>query len=336
MSTAGTTGTTGGAFSSSPSRTRDVRFPVIAGPAPSTPTPASARTGEPRTAAGSPTSAGSPAWSVGAARFAADVCLDLLDGASTERTRLRMVREKPLPFPPEPVAQRRIQAARWSLDRADHSAGQHNLLLNPGSAGSGFRLLTGLRNSFDPTLFNKPDVGSSCRRRRRPIGARRTTRTMTGRKGWTWEHAYRRAEAWEGRFADFPERCLHPDPAGGRQSCAGRPRPGRGPPTPTARTWCAAEVQTDGNFVLSPPTSPSGTPTPRAAERQAGAPGRPQCGALRRRRTGLGLEDQHRRAAAPSPELNKVEEEVAPAAVETPAPAPRPRPRAADLHRGVR
>ncbi len=66
---------------------------------------------------------------VGAARFAADVCLDLLDGATTERTRLRMVREKPLPFPPEPVASMGIQATRWSLDRADHNAGRRNLLL---------------------------------------------------------------------------------------------------------------------------------------------------------------------------------------------------------------
>ena len=41
---------------------------------------------------------------VGASRFAADVMLDLLAGESTERTRTRMVREKPLPFPPEPLA----------------------------------------------------------------------------------------------------------------------------------------------------------------------------------------------------------------------------------------
>jgi glycine/D-amino acid oxidase-like deaminating enzyme len=66
---------------------------------------------------------------VGAARFAADVCLDLLAGTPTERTRLEMVRSKPLPFPPEPLASVGIQATRWSLDRADHAAGQRNLLL---------------------------------------------------------------------------------------------------------------------------------------------------------------------------------------------------------------
>lgn len=66
---------------------------------------------------------------VGAARFAADVCLDLLDGRSTERTELEMVRRKPLPFPPEPLASVGIQATRWSLDRADHHGGRRNLLL---------------------------------------------------------------------------------------------------------------------------------------------------------------------------------------------------------------
>lgn len=76
---------------------------------------------------------------VGAARFAADVCLDLLDGADTPRTRLEMVRKKPLPFPPEPLASVGINATRWSLDRADHSAGRRNALLRTLDAlGLGF------------------------------------------------------------------------------------------------------------------------------------------------------------------------------------------------------
>jgi glycine/D-amino acid oxidase-like deaminating enzyme len=66
---------------------------------------------------------------VGAARFAADVCLDLLDATPTARTELEMVRKRPLPFPPEPLASIGIQATRWSLDRADHSAGRRNVLL---------------------------------------------------------------------------------------------------------------------------------------------------------------------------------------------------------------
>ncbi len=66
---------------------------------------------------------------VAATRFAADVCLDLLEGKPTQRTRLEMVRRKPLPFPPEPLATIGIQATRWSLDQADHSAGRRNILL---------------------------------------------------------------------------------------------------------------------------------------------------------------------------------------------------------------
>ncbi|GFG48835.1 FAD-dependent oxidoreductase [Mycolicibacterium agri] len=76
---------------------------------------------------------------VGAARFAADVCLDLLDGKPTDRTELEMVRKRPLPFPPEPLASIGIQATRWSLDRADHNAGRRNLLLRALDAlGLGF------------------------------------------------------------------------------------------------------------------------------------------------------------------------------------------------------
>lgn len=76
---------------------------------------------------------------VGAARFAADVCLDLLDGRPTERTELEMVRRKPLPFPPEPLASVGIQATRWSLDAADHNAGKRNVLLKTLDAlGLGF------------------------------------------------------------------------------------------------------------------------------------------------------------------------------------------------------
>lgn len=76
---------------------------------------------------------------VGAARFAGDVCLDLLSGVPTPRTELEMVRETPLPFPPEPLASMGIQATRWSLDRADHTEGHRNVLLRTLDAfGLGF------------------------------------------------------------------------------------------------------------------------------------------------------------------------------------------------------
>ncbi|QZY30976.1 FAD-binding oxidoreductase [Nocardioides coralli] len=73
--------------------------------------------------------AGYTGLGVGATRFAADVMLDLLAGKDTERTRLEMVRRKPVPFPPEPVAALGIHATRWSLDRADHRQGRRNLWL---------------------------------------------------------------------------------------------------------------------------------------------------------------------------------------------------------------
>ena len=66
---------------------------------------------------------------VGATRFGAQVMLDLLAGEETERTRLEMVRSKPLPFPPEPFAYLGIQATRWSLARADENEGRRNLWL---------------------------------------------------------------------------------------------------------------------------------------------------------------------------------------------------------------
>lgn len=83
--------------------------------------------------------AGFTGLGVAATRFAGNVVLDLLDGADTERTRLRMVREKPIPFPPEPAASVGINAVRWSMDRADHREGRRNLLLRTLDAlGMGF------------------------------------------------------------------------------------------------------------------------------------------------------------------------------------------------------
>jgi thiamine biosynthesis protein ThiC len=66
---------------------------------------------------------------VGATRFGADVMLDLLSGAETERTRLKMVRTKPMPFPPEPLRYGAIQLTRWSIARADEHGGRRNLWL---------------------------------------------------------------------------------------------------------------------------------------------------------------------------------------------------------------
>jgi glycine/D-amino acid oxidase-like deaminating enzyme len=70
--------------------------------------------------------AGYTGLGVGASRFGAQVMLDLLAGAPTERTELDLVRTKPLPFPPEPLAWVVIQATRWSIARADANGGRRN------------------------------------------------------------------------------------------------------------------------------------------------------------------------------------------------------------------
>jgi glycine/D-amino acid oxidase-like deaminating enzyme len=76
---------------------------------------------------------------VGASRFGAQVMLDQLSGDRTELTELTMVRGKPIPFPPEPLAYLGVQATRWSLARADRRSGRRNLWLRAlDAAGMGF------------------------------------------------------------------------------------------------------------------------------------------------------------------------------------------------------
>jgi glycine/D-amino acid oxidase-like deaminating enzyme len=77
---------------------------------------------------------------VGASRFGARTALDLLDGADTERTRLKLVRSRPLPFPPEPARWAVIQATRLALARADEHGGRR---------GPWLRLLDRLGLGFD-------------------------------------------------------------------------------------------------------------------------------------------------------------------------------------------
>lgn len=77
---------------------------------------------------------------VGASRFGAQVCLDLLAGRDNERTRLEMVRRSPLPWPPEPVRWLGIQMTRRSIARADEHGGRRDIWL---------RLLDRLGLGFD-------------------------------------------------------------------------------------------------------------------------------------------------------------------------------------------
>jgi glycine/D-amino acid oxidase-like deaminating enzyme len=84
--------------------------------------------------------AGYTGLGVGATRFGAQVMLDLLEKADTERTRLTLVRSRPVPFPPEPLRSAVIQMTRSSLARADRNEGRRDLWL---------RLLDRLGLGFD-------------------------------------------------------------------------------------------------------------------------------------------------------------------------------------------
>ena len=73
---------------------------------------------------------------VGASRFGARVILDLLSGERTGLTELQVVRSRPVPFPPEPLAYLGVQATRWSLALADRRSGRRNLWLRALDAAS--------------------------------------------------------------------------------------------------------------------------------------------------------------------------------------------------------
>jgi glycine/D-amino acid oxidase-like deaminating enzyme len=66
---------------------------------------------------------------VASSRFGARVALDLLDGRDTEATRLRYVRSKPVPFPPEPLRWGVVQFTRNRLAAADRREGRRGLWL---------------------------------------------------------------------------------------------------------------------------------------------------------------------------------------------------------------
>ena len=75
---------------------------------------------------------------VAASRFGARVALDLLTGEHTERTRLQLVRRKPIPFPPEPLRYPVIQATRSALAREDASGRRGTWLRLLDTIGVGF------------------------------------------------------------------------------------------------------------------------------------------------------------------------------------------------------
>ncbi|WP_332603138.1 NAD(P)/FAD-dependent oxidoreductase [Arthrobacter sp. S2(2024)] len=83
--------------------------------------------------------AGFTGLGVAATRFGARAMLDLLSGQETQITMLEMVRRKPLPFPPEPVAWLGVKAMSAALFRADRRKGRRGPLLRIMDAiGMGF------------------------------------------------------------------------------------------------------------------------------------------------------------------------------------------------------
>ncbi len=75
---------------------------------------------------------------VSASRFAALTVLDLLEGKSSERTRLAMTSTAPFPFPPEPLRFAGVSLAQRSLAREDLTGHRDWLLKGFDALGIGF------------------------------------------------------------------------------------------------------------------------------------------------------------------------------------------------------
>lgn len=84
--------------------------------------------------------AGFTGLGVGATRYAADVMLDLLEGADTKRTRLRSNQAQPFPFPPDPLGWAAIRFTWAETARSDRREGRR---------GPWLRLLDALKMGFD-------------------------------------------------------------------------------------------------------------------------------------------------------------------------------------------
>jgi glycine/D-amino acid oxidase-like deaminating enzyme len=75
---------------------------------------------------------------VGASRFGGRTALDLLDGQLSEATALRLVRRRPVPFPPEPLRTAVIQVTRNRIAAADRQGRRGLWLRTLDRMGLGF------------------------------------------------------------------------------------------------------------------------------------------------------------------------------------------------------
>ena len=76
---------------------------------------------------------------VGASRWAGGVVRDFILRPDSDLLRLRFVRSRPFPFPPEPLRSLAVNTVRHELDRADRNEGRRSVLLRTLDAlGIGF------------------------------------------------------------------------------------------------------------------------------------------------------------------------------------------------------
>lgn len=75
---------------------------------------------------------------VSASRFAALTMLDLIEGKQTERTALRMLRRRPVPFPPEPFCDLAVRWTQRDLAREDETGRRSRMLRTFDRLGVGF------------------------------------------------------------------------------------------------------------------------------------------------------------------------------------------------------
>ena len=89
---------------------------------------------------------------VSASRFAALTMLDLIEGKQTERTALRMLRRRPVPFPPEPFCDMAVRWAQRDLAHEDETGRRSRMLRTFDRLGVGPRIDHGLAGDATPDV----------------------------------------------------------------------------------------------------------------------------------------------------------------------------------------
>ena len=123
---------------------------------------------------------------VGATRFGARVALDLLDGRETEATRLRYVRRRPVPFPPEPLRWASCSSPATAWPRADRRDGAARRV------AAGARRGSGSASTAEAGRGGATGPSGDGPRSPRASAARSASASRTGRRGRSCRSAGRR------------------------------------------------------------------------------------------------------------------------------------------------